>query len=76
MSELPRTEAPGAHTNLLHMSRPLLVLLLAVCVALCTWVLYTYGPADWSHLRRIAGGSVLGTWCFLCLFINRVLIST
>ena len=75
----PLPEAPdtaGSHTNLLHLPRWVLALLLAVCVAVCTWVLYTYGPAEWSHLRRIAGGGVLGVWCFLCLFINRVLIST
>lgn len=67
---------PQTHTNLLHMPRWALGALLALCIVACTWVLYTYGPAEWSHFRRIFGGSVLGGWCFLCLFINRVLIST
>lgn len=61
--------------SLLFMKRPLLYALFAVTWAICTWLVFAYGPEDWSLLRRVVAGLFAGTWSFMCIFANRILIA-
>ncbi len=61
--------------SILFMKRPILYVLFAVTTAICTWLVFEYGPADWSIPRKLAGGLLAGAWSFLCIFANRILIA-
>jgi hypothetical protein len=61
--------------SILYLRRPLLWALLIGCVALCEVGVFWFAPAEWSVLRRALGGVVIGGWAFMCLFMNRMLVS-
>jgi uncharacterized membrane protein len=61
--------------SFLYMKRPVLWVLFAITTAICMGVVFHYAPTEWSVLRKVAGGLIGGTWSFMCIFANRILIA-
>lgn len=61
--------------TVLHMAQPVLWGLFALSCAICTAVVFAYGPEDWSIVRKVMGGVIGGAWSFVCIFVNRMLLT-
>ncbi|MEZ4316944.1 MAG: hypothetical protein R3F61_05560 [Myxococcota bacterium] len=59
----------------LYMRRSVQIAWFAVCLVVCTYVVFSYAPEDWGLLRKVLGSAVSGSWAFGCLFINRILLT-
>ncbi len=79
MTETRDDEIPDDWNDLgrvwLYRTRGTHMALLLATIVICEGFFVYYQPENWSLFRTLLGGFLTGIWCYMCIFINWILVA-
>jgi hypothetical protein len=61
--------------SILYLEKKRLVQYFVACIIASVGLAFIAAPAEWTLFRTMAAGVIGGSWAYICLFINRVLMA-
>lgn len=69
------TESHPAHESILYLKSRTHVLIGVALVIAGEYAAHRFAPVEWGPFKTVLAGLFGAAWVYICLFINRILVS-